>query len=90
MDLATAPTISDRVPALTDLEREAIRQRRDRDRKEREDERESLTEVATRAIQATDCGCEEPGDYLTRELESSFRCPHAVAPGRGPSRGHGA
>jgi hypothetical protein len=84
MDLATAPTISDQVPVLTELEREAIRQRRERDRKEREDERESLTEVATRAIRATDCGCEEPGDYLTRELESSFRCPHAVAPGRGP------
>jgi hypothetical protein len=90
MDLSTAPTIGGQVPVLTELEREAIRQRRERERKREDVERESLTEVATRAIRATHCGCEEPGDYLTRELESSFRCPHAVAPGRGPWRGRGS
>lgn len=76
------PTIGDRVPEVTEAQRAAARRRLEEDV-----ERESLTEAATRAIRASDCGCEEPGDYLTRDLESSFRCPHAVVRGRGPSRG---
>lgn len=42
---------------------------------------ELASEVASRACRATNCGCTEPEDYLTRPLESAHRCPNPVPRG---------
>lgn len=82
--LITGPSIADQAPKLSELERAALQERL---RRQKPEDRESLTDAATRALQASDCGCDIPGDYLTRPLESAHRCPNAVAPGSGPRRG---
>lgn len=75
--LAQLPTISSQVPELTDLQREALRQRVEREKRARaREERESLVAAAERTCRVYDCGCEDPEDYLTRPLESAHRCPN--------------
>lgn len=74
--LAELPTIGSQAPRLTDLQREAVRQRVEREKRQRDAERESLAGAAERACRVYDCGCEDPEDYLTRPLESAHRCPN--------------
>lgn len=62
---------------FTDSERElawgVVNRAKERAARER---KEMASEVASRACRAVNCGCKEPVDYLTRELESAHRCPN--------------
>jgi hypothetical protein len=64
---------------FTDSERElawvVVNRAKERAARERQ---ELASEVASRACRAVNCGCTEPVDYLTRELESAHRCPNPV------------
>lgn len=75
---ALLPSIRSQAPDLSDLEREALRERVRRERAREGRERESLAAAAERACRIADCGCTEPEDYLKRPLESAHRCPNPV------------